>query len=735
MTGKVQNKQGMALILVLLSTIIILGAVFVVSQTVLSSKSQTDLTTQMHLAEEAAKSGIDLAVEHLWNQYVVGRGNTTGNLASYRSFLDDVVKKNQTKFLVNPDMPTVIDTETNSQVLSLSLRREDTLNGIQITAEAVGEAQGYRQRAVQTMLVSGAQFAGYEYAVLANYINCILCHASFYNIEERLNTSAAKYNTFDRIKLATLEALLFRPGGADSVVAGTIYTRGQVYNEAYQPINATTIKNSSMKHFEFSKTDGKLKQSATGTMTKSSLTQAGLDQNGNLEQFASLYTNYPTDAKQMTDGILPETFPAPFPDNNGNRHVDPDEFEEVAELLEGRLTGGIAYGVPDGGSYNSKNLPASSNSALADLSNTGRYDGNLILVGTDANPIVLNGEIAVNGDLILQGKVKGWGQFFVKGNTYLTGDVTYADAPGKFGEAADGTRNGLALVSGGNILMGDYLTVRGKNYSNDTAKFPDSSNSIQVRTRSLKKTKKINNKNETIDIGYFSPGVSDAGEVQAQMRNEQGKLVPRDGQQFSFTQSELKLFNNLELEKALADPNYRPRFYGLRDSQPNNVYVYTKISEEHAVRYDESGGTVKKVADRLVQLGKNPASVLNRASFQYMNPANNWVSEETLREFWWNDEMSRSRFSPWRFDGVLYSNNAIFAITRSDKRHGSNTEGKMLVRGAMICPDIGVLCAGTDATGNESFRLFYDPRVQEFWAPHDTTQVVFQRLVYKTESA
>lgn len=238
------------------------------------------------------------------------------------------------------------------------------------------------------MLVSGAQFAGYEYAVLANYINCILCHASFYNIEERLNTSAAKYNTFDRISLATLEALLFRPAGADSVVAGTIYTRGQVYNEAYQAINATTIKNSSMKHFEFSKTDGKLKQSATGTMTKSSLTQAGLDRNGNLEQFASLYTNYPTDAKQMTDGILPETFPAPFPDNNGNRHVDTDEFEEVAELLEGRITGGIAYGVPDGGSYNSKTYPLLPTAPWGDLSNTGRYDGNLILVGTDANPIV-----------------------------------------------------------------------------------------------------------------------------------------------------------------------------------------------------------------------------------------------------------------------------------------------------------------------------------------------------------
>lgn len=735
MTHLCRDKQGMALILVLLSTIIILGAVFVVGQMVVASKSHTDLTVQIQQAEEAAKSGIDIAIEQLWNQYLIGRGNTTGNLASYRAFIDDIVKKNQYVHLINTDAPVVLDSDIGSRVLELSLRREDTLNGIQITAESIGEVDGLRQRAVQTILVSGALFAGYEYAVLANYINCILCHASFYNIEERLNTDASKYGTFDRIKVATLEALLFRPGGADSVVAGTIYTRGQVYNEGYQPINATTIRNSSMKHFEFGNTDGKLKQNRSGAMTKGNLVQAGYDRNGNLEQFASLYTNYPTDPRQMTDGTLPESFPAPFPDNNGNRVVDQDEFDEVAEMLEGTLTGGVAFGVPDGGSYSNKTLPAQSNGAMADLANNGYYDGNVILVGTDANPIVLDGEIAVNGDLILQGTVKGWGQFFVKGNTYLTGDVTYADAPGKFGEAADGSRNGLALVSGGNILMGDYLTIRGKNHSADTAKFPNSADSIMMRTRTSKVNRTVNKKTESLDRGYFSPGAIDAGEIQAQMYNEQGKLVQRDGQQFSFTQSELKLFNNLELDKALADPNYRPRFYGLRDSQPNNVYIYTKMSEEHAVRYDESGNTVKTVADRLVQLGKNPKSVLDRAAYQYMNPTNNWVSEETLREFWWNDEMSRTRYSPWRFDGVLYSNNAIFALTRSDKRHGSNTEGKMLIRGAMICPDIGVLCAGTDAVGNESFRLFYDPRVQEFWAPQDTNTVVLQRLVFKTEAA
>jgi len=97
------------------------------------------------------------------------------------------------------------------------------------------------------------------------------------------------------------------------------------------------------------------------------------------------------------------------------------------------------------------------------------------------------------------------------------------------------------------------------------------------------RNKTINGVTQTFDHGYFSPGVVDAGEIIPTMVNRNGQIVPRQGQQFSFTVSELQLFNNLELSKALADPSYTPRFYGLRDTQPNNIYIYTKISEEHAV--------------------------------------------------------------------------------------------------------------------------------------------------------
>jgi len=52
------------------------------------------------------------------------------------------------------------------------------------------------------------------------------------------------------------------------------------------------------------------------------------------------------------------------------------------------------------------------------------------------------------------------------------------------------------------------------------------------------------------------------------------------------------------------------------------------------------------------------------------------------------------------------------------------------VRGAIICPDLGVLVAGPDKKGEESFTLLYDGRVKEFWAPQDGTQVFFSRTVY-----
>jgi hypothetical protein len=95
----------------------------------------------------------------------------------------------------------------------------------------------------------------------------------------------------------------------------------------------------------------------------------------------------------------------------------------------------------------------------------GYFDGNLIidagkLVGGKL-PMKLNGTILVNGDLVIRGKVRGNGRIVARGNIYVVGDLVYAcDDNGALcteNQYAIGTDlPKLALLAGGNIIVGDY---------------------------------------------------------------------------------------------------------------------------------------------------------------------------------------------------------------------------------------------------------------------------------------
>ncbi|HNR33177.1 MAG TPA: hypothetical protein PKI11_19965, partial [Candidatus Hydrogenedentes bacterium] len=499
--------------------------------------------------------------------------------------------------------------------------------------------------------------------------------------------------------------------------------RGKVYKEngsLYSP--AGLASDTRFKGYQFSGTDGKLTQTGSGAMVTTPLVNGATDDSGDLLPFANLYMDYPLDPQQQTDGPLPQSFPAPFPDENNDRYVDEAEFEVVVnsangaitfelppEEAGGAITAGIAYGVPAGDAYTGDGLPTASNGALGQLESTGAYDGNLFLVGTDYDPIVIRDKVAVNGDLVIKGPIKGRGQLLVRGNVYVMGDVTYADAPGEFGQDEHGNENLFAVVAGGSVLMGDYLTVRGVNHSKrNNDKFPDwTKYSIHARDANRSNNVTISGKTETLNWGYFDQWSVDSGEI----------VAGRQGQQFSFTTSELKLFNMMELERALADPSHTPRFYGLRESQPDLLYVYD-AGDEHAVKYNESG--VKLLVDYMIEKGYD-LSILDRAAYHYVNPQGNWISEDTLRRIWHADEMTRpSSGRPWKFDGLLYSNNAIFQLVRSKTRHYSNTLGKMHIRGGVIAADLGVFAP-------EGFRLDYDPRVQRFLGVQDATMVTIER--------
>ena len=753
------SERGMAMVLALIMVGVVLGAVLLVSSQALNAKRQTDTAHNQYQLEEACKAGIDHTIERVWNDYVAGNGNAAGTWLTYRAFINNIVAKNGNVTLVGSSNPLVVDSAKGVSVTSVTLSRADDLNGFLFTINSTGKVGAQSRTAQQTVRVGGSPFAGFEYAVLANNINCILCHAEIRNVDLDNNTTKSLYGTFERVKVGSLENLMFRADSdaADSKVAGSIYTRGNVINSYTKgAMSSSLLANKQLSTYPFNASTYLLNQNAsTGAMGSIlPLAVTGNDSNGLPLTGGNMYMNYPTDKKKMTDGILPALFPAPYPDDNGDKLVGTDEFHVISELLAGTATGGIAYGVAAGSTYTGTTFPTASNGAATTLASTGQYTGNLILTGTTANPITLNGQIAVEGDLLIRGAVKGSGQIFVKGNTYIAGDVTYADGT-TFGTAADGTKNALAIVTGGNVVMGDYLTIRAKNHSKNVQATPDHTAmsgystspsyssgvtagelSIQTRTSTqtisaVKNPSNTVNATEAVQIGYNDPNVTDGN----------GIVTARGGnQQDSFTASELMLFNNLEMTKAVADANYKPRFYGMNSNSPNNIFFYDNASSEHPVRYDEgattAGGTsntVLTLANYLTKKGYS-STIATRAAKLFLNPTGGWLSDTVLRKMWWDDEQSRTTAnSTYKFDGLLYCNNSIFRITRSKVRHGSNTEGKVRIRGSIICPDIGVLTPGNSgliSSGNNSLLIQYDKRVRDFWAPQDRSVVVFQRQVY-----
>lgn len=127
---------------------------------------------------------------------------------------------------------------------------------------------------------------------------------------------------------------------------------------------------------------------------------------------------------------------------------------------EGSIGGGKIYTVPNGVSLSG--IPATGNQS----SLTGKYDGNVILEGTLSNPIILDGDVYVSGDVIIKGYVKGRGAIYSGRNTYVAGNLQYLDPPANCAtvsnpdscaqNAINQNKDELRLAARGNIVLGDY---------------------------------------------------------------------------------------------------------------------------------------------------------------------------------------------------------------------------------------------------------------------------------------
>ena len=233
---KKRNDEGYALVMVMILAIAIAGISMVISERSISEHQQTTSYISYTKATEAAEAGLEFAVGRLWEDYLTtdpaGDG-TSGTTIDFLGYLDNLVADGNAA--PQPLIAFAMDLGNGANVQSVQISRVDDPLGSTISVTSTGASQGVQRTVAQSFRVGGEEFGGFDYALLANNINCLMCHATFDNIERVLNTDPDLQNTFERVKIASLETLMFRHDpnlsinsgyNADSQLAGTVYTRG-----------------------------------------------------------------------------------------------------------------------------------------------------------------------------------------------------------------------------------------------------------------------------------------------------------------------------------------------------------------------------------------------------------------------------------------------------------------------------------------------------------------------------
>lgn len=717
-----------------------------------------------------------LTTQRIWSAYLDQSDGVAGDIQGFRNFLTSVAEpqipnnadpsppdvNDGIDFLAEIDLPTDLDgdpiyDDVNIDALRVYRHDEeiDDATHLYVTISASTKRGGdmvnpILNRAIRLVYtIEPVRFAGFDYGVLANNVNCIFCHTVVDSTERYYNPFPDEYGTFERIKVGTLESLMVRDDvdgipfvindwDADSYVAGSVYVRGPVTDHDGSPI--TNWNGQSFRAFDFDGQGHIVEDLDDGDLHPIVFSPAG-DPPQPLE---NLYLDYPTAYPDMVDGPLPTSFPPPFPDDGGidpdtgepdptgagNRAVDPGEFYALAEWAEGTVAGGAINATAHGADPidNSSEM----NQALTVGNRPSLGSGtiaNVILTGTESDPIVIDGDVAIDGDVVISGYVKGKGTIYATGNVYIPTDLVYLDGElivdgdptgfRTYGVGPDGTKNALGLAAGGNVMIGDYLMP------------------------SL----------------FTDP--------------EQYDIVSGDSDgEWNFALAELSLFNRGEWAKTQEtlpgpgeDPmdtttwtvdnpgyidGYMPRYYNFGPGDEIPIYNLGDLY------FDVTTGTWH--GDSEVPLDWDPRDITMWDPTDTNNPALfdpdtdepiAAISQLTSNEGWVSDDMLKLAIElfegqhevgdPMEIDALLYTNNAIFGIVHRQDAY----RGQLLVNGALVCSDLGLLAPGLfDPMGIGSgshppgspfrvgLRLNYDRRLRDELNIKNPGQVTIKRKLW-----
>lgn len=164
---------------------------------------------------------------------------------------------------------------------------------------------------------------------------------------------------------------------------------------------------------------------------------------------------------------------------------------------------------------------------------TRTHQGNLVLGGTDESPIVLNGEVFIDGDVVIKGSYRGVGTIYAQ-NIYIVDDIKALKSPFPFDAdpvkavaqaQASIAKKDDALYLGAlkQVLIGNYITTMGDSCGPEGA-------SIQCVTdnpfgwlpkaefvklgRKATLLKDVNGFQHELKNAHFNPGTDDRAQIE-----------------------------------------------------------------------------------------------------------------------------------------------------------------------------------------------------------------------------
>ncbi len=760
---KLRNERGSALVptLILVSAVATLGLAML--STGMDGSRRVTFESDDFLLTSAVESVGSLVVAELWDDYVEAAGGAPDTIASLRTWLDGAgipdsgpggapTATDGTDWTAETNLPLTGQgvakfDHVNVDAVRLVRRDEGDTTELYVTVSASttrgeGHANPVLNRAVQAVYtVSPDDFAGFDFALLGNNVNCILCHAQIDSVERYYNGNQLAYGSFDRVKVGTLETLAIRHNSdgmvnflndadADSSIAGSLYVRGKVTDH-----HGNEIVDWNELSFDSHKfgASGKLEQDAFGNLTPEKFSPAAHP----LQPLENLYIDYPTDYAAMADGALPQEFPPPIPDDGGksgsgagNRVVDDAEFAVIASGASGSISGGTISVHPAGSDPIDSNQEYMQALLVGNAPTLGASTaGNVVLYGTPEDPILLDGQVAVDGDVIITGWVMGKGSIVARGNVYVPSDLQYLDGADDdgfrtFGVGANGKQNALGIAAGGNIVIGDY--------ARPSSTQPD-------------KTYKLPGKYEIITGDASGKWSFTLAEMSLFNRDEWARtqpLLPAPGEADNDP-------STWSVENPSYDPEHVARYYHFGEG--DQIPIYNKGD----IGFDAASGTWVGLAE--VPLEWDPtlltivdpadtsspylfdASGNSIAALLEIAPADGWIADLTFKagiEYFGDN---RTKGMPLHIDGLLYTNNAIMTIVNRFSQY----EGQLILNGALVSADLGVLVPsipshkssyqGADMP-NSPFRvglqLNYDRRVKDLINVQNPNQIKLERKLW-----